>query len=95
MAAALDGIEDQCEAVVKMTFDTSGGGSNGGEGGSNVGVGVGIDVVGGGGDGTGGGGGNGTGGGDDHRRLIVKATIFLPISEGTFVDTDDPLLARY
>ncbi len=78
-------------AVVKMTFDTSGGGSNGGEGGSNVGVGVGIDVVGGGGDGTG----DGTGGGDDHRRSIVKATIFLPISEGTFVDTDDPLLARY
>ena len=68
-----------------MAFDTSGGGSNVGEGGGG-GVGVGIGVV--------GGSGNGTGDGDGRCwSIVVNTTIFLPISEGTFVDADDLLLA--
>ncbi len=51
-----------------------------GMGGSSIGVGVGIGI----------------GGGGGRRWLIVvNAMIFLPISDGTFVDADDPLLVRY
>jgi len=38
------------------------------------------------------------GAGDEGGRrwsIIVNATIFPPISEGTFIDTKDPLPARY
>ncbi|KAL3827349.1 hypothetical protein ACHAXA_003083 [Cyclostephanos tholiformis] len=35
------------------------------------------------------------GGGGRYLRLIVNSTILLPISEGIFVDADDPLLERY
>jgi hypothetical protein len=37
----------------------------------------------------------GAGGGGRCRSIIVNATIFLPISGGTFVDADDPLLTWY
>jgi hypothetical protein len=55
-----------------------------GRGGSGVGVG-----------GDEGGGDDAGGGGDRRLTIVVNATIFLPISEGAFVDADDPLLARY
>jgi hypothetical protein len=54
--------------------------------GSSIGVCVGVGV----GVGVGGGGGGGR-----RRSIVVNATIFLPISEGTFVDANDPLLTRY
>jgi hypothetical protein len=57
-----------------------------GMGGSSVGAGVGGSGRGGGGSGDGGG----------HRQsIVINATIFLPISESTFVDANNPLLARY
>ena len=57
-----------------------------GKGGRSVGDGVGI----------GGRGSNGAdNGGGSHRSIVVNATIFLPVSEGTFVDADYPLLVRY
>jgi hypothetical protein len=70
----------------KMVFDTIGGGGEGRDGGSSVGVGVGV--VGRGSKSTG-------GGGSRHWSIVVNATILLPISEGTFVGADNPLLARY
>ncbi len=60
--------------------------------GSSIGVGVGVGVV------VGCGGGDGAGGGvggGRHRSIIVNAKIFLPISEGTFVDANGPLLTQY
>ena len=59
-------------------------------GGSSVGVGVGV-----GGGGRGGGSDGAGGGGGRHWSIIVNMTIFLPISKVTFVDANDPLLARY
>ncbi len=49
-----------------------------GMGGSSVGVGVGVGV-----------------GVCDGRRwlIVVNTTIFLPISEGEFINADNPLLA--
>ena len=65
-----------------MAFDISGGSGDGGDGESSISV--------------GGGGGDGAGGGSGRPWLIVvNAMIFLPISEGTFVDADDPLLLQY
>ena len=53
------------------------------------GSGVGVSV--------GDGGGNSSPGDGGGRRqwIMINATIFLPISEGAFVDDNGPLLARY
>ncbi len=47
--------------------------------GSSIGVGVGIGIA---------------DGGSRRWLIVVNMMIFLPISDGTFVDADDPLLVQ-
>ena len=77
--------QDNGEA--KMVFDTSGGGGDSTDGGGAALVLVSVLA---------GGGGGSAGGGDGRcRSIVVNGTIFLPISKGTFVNANNPLLMRY